>query len=122
MNLSRRQKDPETGKREKPNLAKEKNDAGIRLAFAEELRHRMSFEYMLLPADKVPERKLRLYDESGFFTFYRMMGTYEEHQDRTLFGIDDRRRGQNSPLLKSLKNMYERLWSSVVSDKMGKAG
>jgi predicted nucleotide-binding protein len=105
---------------ENPNLKIERRDARARLAFAEKLiKDGMSFEYRLLPANKIPEMKLRLYDNCGFFTFYKRMGMMPWHQDRTLFGIDDRVRvrPQNSPLLMSLHHMYDRLWDSVPPPK-----
>jgi hypothetical protein len=102
---------------EKPSLKAERQKARERIAFANGLiKSGMSLQYRLLPANKIPEIKLRLYDDCGYFTFYRRMGTFMEHQDRALFGIDDSGRvsgSPKSPLLRSLRRMYDRLWDSV---------
>jgi hypothetical protein len=76
-------------------------------------RRKNGFLYRLLPADMVPELKLRLYDHSGFFTFYRRNTGRSEVQNRPIFYVEDKdpSKGDYSPLRLTLDRWFEELWN-----------
>jgi hypothetical protein len=84
-----------------------------RLAFASTLTGRR-VEHKLLPANRAPEIKLRLYRDCGFFTFYRKIGGEAPVQKRTVFCVDDRLPVSHEPrLLVTLHQFFNKLWDSV---------
>ena len=95
-------------------LDAEKQVARDRLAFARNLSKRNSgFQYKLLPSNVIPEIKLRLYDHSGFFTFYRRnTGWATPVQNRPIFCVEDQdpSKHDNSPLRITLERWFDELW------------
>jgi hypothetical protein len=91
-------------------LSTEKQKAKERLGFAENLSKNMTFECKLLPANMVPAVKLRLYDRCGFFSFYyRGIGGKRPAGERAVFCVHVPE-GERSPLLDTLRQMYDHLW------------
>jgi Predicted nucleotide-binding protein containing TIR-like domain len=91
-------------------LNTEKRLATERLAFARQLSRQVTLTCRLLPINVFPAMKLRLYDRRGFFYFYhtdiagnRWAGT------RSVFCVDVPR-GERSPLLETLRQIYNHLW------------
>jgi hypothetical protein len=95
-------------------LEAERELARDRLAFAKDLSKRKSgFQYRLLPKDMVPEIKLRLYNHSAFFTFYRKnVGFSSEVQNRPVFCVEDQdpSKYDHSPLRITLERFFDELW------------
>jgi hypothetical protein len=93
-------------------LDTEKRLAKERLAFADTLSRNRPFKYKLFPANKVPEMKLRLYHDCGFFSFYRNNGGKKTVHQRTLFFVADDQ-SRPSRLLGTLQQVYDDLWASL---------
>jgi hypothetical protein len=95
-------------------LDTERRLARERLTFANDLSKRKSgFQCRLLPGNMVPEIKLRLYDRTGFFTFYRRnVGFSAEVQNRPVFCIEDQDtlKYDHSPLRVTLERLFDELW------------
>jgi hypothetical protein len=95
-------------------LETERRLAQDRLAFAHDLsKHKSGFKCRLLPSNMVPEIKLRLYDSTGFFTFYRRnVGFSAEVQNRPVFCVEDRdpSKYDRSPLRITLERLFDELW------------
>ena len=95
-------------------LNAEQQLASERLGFARNLSQRNSgFHSRLLPANMIPEIKLRLYDHIGFFTFYRRnTGWATPVQNRPVFCVEDRdpSKRDNSPLRITLERWFDELW------------
>ena len=93
-------------------LESEQQVARDRLAFARNLSMLKSgFQYRVLPKDVVPEIKLRLYNDIGFFTFYRKkVGFSAVVQNRPIFCVEDPERSDFSPLRTTLDRWFEELW------------
>ena len=93
-------------------LEAEQQVARDRLAFARNLSMLKSgFQYRVLPKDVVPEIKLRLYNDIGFFTFYRKkVGFSAVVQNRPIFCVEDPERSDFSPLRTTLDRWFEELW------------
>jgi hypothetical protein len=88
----------------------EKRLATERLAFARELSSQITFTYRLLPINVFPAMKLRLYERCGFFYFYHTdIAGKRWAGKRSVFCVDVPR-GESSPLLETLRQMYNHLW------------
>lgn len=92
-------------------LDTEKSQAKDRLEYVKHLSDEIGLECRLLPANMIPEMKLRLYDGCGFFSFYWKIGGGRPMQKRPVFCVcDDPSRQERSPLLKTLEQVHRRLW------------
>lgn len=91
-------------------LNAEKRLATERLAFARKLSEQVTFTCRLLPINVFPGMKLRLYECCGFFYFYHAdIGGKRWTGTRSVFCVDVPR-GERSPLLETLRQMYNHLW------------
>jgi TIR domain len=85
-------------------FTREQAEADKRVEFLAELSKGIRLEYKLLPPNLVPELKMRLYDNFGYFTFYRRPGLKSGSQNRSVFCVT------SSPLLETLRDVFNRLW------------
>ncbi len=82
----------------------ERDGARKRVEFLQRLSQRLRLEYRLLPSYLVPEIKMQLYDNWGYFSFYRQPGRASGPPNRPVFCVT------SSPLLANLKTVFNRLW------------
>jgi hypothetical protein len=91
-------------------LDTEKRFAHERLEEARKLFKNVTFTCRLLPFNLFPALKLRLYDGCGFFYFYYTgIGGKRWSGKRSVFCVDVSDGGR-SPLLDTLRQMYNHLW------------
>ncbi len=98
------------------NLSTEQGLDEGRRAFAKELSKDINLDCKLLPADMVPELKLRLYDRRGYFAFYRKIGgePTKIHKRPVFCVADDASEETGRPqLLATLQHLYDHLWDYV---------
>jgi predicted nucleotide-binding protein len=94
-------------------LGAEKRLAEKRLADARKLFKNVTFTCRLLPISLFPAIKLRLYDRCGFFYFYYTgIGGKRWSGKRGVFCVDEPDGGR-SPLLETLRQMYNHLWDQA---------